>query len=375
MVMGPACGMFLSFLGAEVIKVEPIAGDKTRNLRGIGLPMFPLFNRGKKSLKLDIHSEEGKEHLEKLLLRTDILIENFKDGSLAKMGLDPDALRKRHPKLILCMHKGYLSGPYKNRTALDEVVQMMTGLAHMTGPKGQPLRVGSSVNDIMGGLFGAFAILATLQEREKTGLGRTIRVGLFETCLVLVAQHMVYAELAGEPASPMPEREHSWPIYDIFKTKDNKRIFVGVVTDVQWTKICNLLSLETLLEHPDLETPVGRLSARDWIVPEFAIAIHKFKCDALQADLEVIGIPFAVVGTPSDMFKDPHVMREGGLVQSVTPDGVSYRAPALPFEIDGQAVCVNGSLPDLGEHNDEILKSLSPDAPVVDTAPIKAVPL
>ncbi len=359
MVMGPACGMFLAFLGAEVIKVEPISGDKTRKLQGMGLPMFPLFNRGKKSVQLDIFSEEGRKVFYELLAGSDVLIENFKDGALAKMGLAPDELKARYPELILCSHKGFLSGPYEQRTALDEVVQMMTGLAYMTGPRGEPLRVGSSVNDIMGGLFGAMAVLAALRERDETGVGREVRVGLFETCLLLISQHMVHADIAGIDPSPMPEREPSWPIYDIFETKDKKKIFIGVVTEMQWIYVCETLELYDFKEHKDLQTPEGRLAARPWMIPQFADVVSGWDTADLQASFEKNGIPFAIVGKPSDMFNDPHVMREGGLVRSELPDGKICRAPALPFEIDGEMVPVNGKIPALGEDNDMLLAAAS----------------
>jgi crotonobetainyl-CoA:carnitine CoA-transferase CaiB-like acyl-CoA transferase len=354
MVMGPACGMFLGFLGAEVIKVEPKGGDKTRTLKGMGLPMFSLFNRGKKAIQLDLYSDEGHKTFCDMLTKADVLIENFKDGGLANMGLSPDFLRTTYPKLIVCSHKGFLNGPYKQRTALDEVVQMMTGLAYMTGPADKPLRMGSSVNDIMGGLFGAFAVLAAIRERDETGVGRDVRVGLFETSLLLVAQHMVYSEFTGEEASPMPEREHSWPIYDIFETKDDKQIFVGVVTGTQWHSACQIFSLKEIENNSQNQSVEGRLSARPWILPLFKAAIAQWLFVDLQEAFVKEGIPFSMVNKPSDMFNDPHVMRKGGLVHSISPDGKSFRAPALPFEIDGEMVAVNGKVPLLEEKSDQL---------------------
>src|SRR5690554_337555 len=244
MIMGPSCGMFLGFLGAEVIKVEPPGGDKTRSLSGMGRPMFPLFNRGKKSVQLDLTTDAGKAAFQRLLATADVFVENFRDASLAKVGADPAELRLQFPKLIIASCKGFLTGPYQHRTAMDEVVQMMTGLAYMTGPTGRPLRVGSSVNDIMGGLFAAFSVLAALMERQKTGKGRELRVGLFENSLLLVAQHMVQFELEGANPPPMPEREFSWPIYDIFVDRAGQQIFVSAVTEGQWATVCKLLGLD-----------------------------------------------------------------------------------------------------------------------------------
>jgi len=237
---------------------------------------------------------------------------------------------------------------------------MMTGLAYMTGHRGEPLRVGASVNDIMGGLFGAMAVLAALRERDETGVGREVRVGLFETCLLLVSQHMVHADIAGVDPSPMPEREPSWPIYDIFETKDKKKIFIGVVTEMQWGHACEALGLRDFKEHSDLQTAKDRLTARPWMIPQFADVISQWDSADLQEEFEKIGVPFAIVGKPSDMFDDPHVMREGGLVRSELPNGKSCRAPALPFEIDGKMVPVNGEIPTLGQDNEKYLARFQP---------------
>jgi crotonobetainyl-CoA:carnitine CoA-transferase CaiB-like acyl-CoA transferase len=236
--------MFLSFLGAEVIKVEPPEGDKTRQLSGMGRGFFPTFNRGKKSVQLDLKTTAGIEALNRLLATADVFVENFRDTSLANMGLDPGSLREKYPRLIVASCKGFLHGPYENRTAMDEVVQMMTGMAHMTGPSGRPLRIGSSANDIMGGLFGALSVLGALLERDKTDAGHSIRIGLFENCLLLVAQHMVQFDIEGTEAPPMPERVFSWPVYDIFKTREERQIFVGSVTEGQWDKLCPILQLD-----------------------------------------------------------------------------------------------------------------------------------
>lgn len=358
MIMGPSCGMFLGFLGAEVIKVEPPEGDKTRNLGGMGRPMFPLFNRGKKSVQLDLKTEAGCEALHQLLGTADVFVENFRDQSLSRMGVDLDRLRVDYPRLILASHKGFLQGPYQDRTALDEVVQMMTGLAYMTGPTGRPLRVGSSVNDIMGGLFGAFSVLAALLERERTGNGRNLRIGLFENCLLLVAQHMVQFELEGRNPPPMPEREFSWPVYDIFPTSDGRQIFVGAVTEGQWAALCTLLELRELLDDPCLQTRMDQINARDWTIPIIAAAVLSRDSAELLGSFERLGIPYSPISRPCDMYDDPHVMRPGGLATSRLPDGKTFRAPSLPFEVDGIMLSGGGDLPSIGQHTEEVLSAL-----------------
>ncbi len=336
MIMGPSCGQFLASLGAEVIKVEPPEGDKTRHLTGMGRGFFPTFNRGKKSITLDLACTAGVDALNRLLARADVFVENFRDSSLAKMGLTPDDLRARFPNLIIASCKGFLHGPYENRTALDEVVQMMTGIAYMTGPSGRPLRIGSSANDIMGGLFGAVAVLGALLERRDGGEGRAVRVGLFENSLLLVAQHMVQYDIDGREPPPMPERDFSWPVYDIFTTRDERQIFVGAVTERQWAILCNLLGMEDLLDDPALQTKMQQIEARSQTLPRFADKIKDWEFEELMAALEKAGLPFAPIRRPAEMYQDPHVLRPGGLQVSALPDGGEIRAPGLPVEVDNR---------------------------------------
>src|SRR5690348_2731340 len=290
MVMGPSCGMILAQLGAEVIKVEPPVGDKTRSLGGMGTSFFPLFNRGKRSIVLDFAKAEDRETMHRLLETADVFLENFRDGQLEKQELGPAQLRRKYPHLIIAGHKGFLSGPYEHRPALDEVVQMMSGLATMTGTMDKPQRVGSSANDIMGGMFGVISILAALyQKRGGKSEGADIRIGLFENCLFLVAQHMVEYEMTGNKPRSMPEREHAWPIYDIFDTADGQRIFIGVVTEGHWQSFCSEFGLQDLLEDPNMRTTTDRILARSTFLPRVAevikgwdVAKHSEKLDALN---------------------------------------------------------------------------------------------
>lgn len=359
MIMGPSCGQILAYLGAEVIKVEPPTGDKTRHLTGMGRGFFPSFNRGKRSITLDLKSEVGITALDKLLETADIFIENFRDQSLAKMGFAPSVLREKHPRLIVASCKGFLHGPYQDRTAMDEVVQMMTGIAYMTGPTGRPLRIGSSANDIMGGLFGAFAVLGALMERQQTGNGRALRIGLFENCLMLVMQHMVQFDLDGREPSPMPEREFSWPVYDIFDTSDQRQIFVGAVTEGHWGILCKAVGLAHLLEDPKLQSKMDQIEARSWSIPIFAEAIAARDFADLIETFEATGIPFSPINRPADMYRDPHVMRPGGLHDSHLPDGQSFRAPGLPIEVDGQMPSPTSlDVADVGDDTEAVLAEL-----------------
>src|SRR3954454_2744345 len=363
MGMAPTCGMILAQLGAEVIKVEPPQGDKTRSLGGMGTSFFPLFNRGKRSVVLDFARAEDRETMHRLLETADVFLENFRDGQLERQGLGTAELRKKYPHLIVAGHKGFLSGPYEHRPALDEVVQMMSGLAAMTGTREKPQRVGSSANDIMGGMFGAISILAALyQRRGGRGDGADIRIGLFENCLFLVAQHMVEYEMTGNRPRSMPEREHAWPIYDIFDTAGGERIFIGVVTEGHWQAFCREFGLTELLDDPSLRTTTERILARGRIIPRVAEVIRHWSIADLSATLDRLNICFSPINRPEDLFDDPHVQREGGLVGAIDADGAPFRAPALPVEWNGASIGEGLQVPPLGSDTAAILSELEPAA-------------
>jgi crotonobetainyl-CoA:carnitine CoA-transferase CaiB-like acyl-CoA transferase len=362
MVMGPTCGMILAQLGAEVIKVEPPVGDKTRSLGGMGVSFFPLFNRGKRSVVLDFAKPEDREIMDRLLASADVFVENFRDGQLEKQGLGAEELRRRHPHLIVAGHKGFLSGPYEHRPALDEVVQMMSGLAAMTGTTEKPQRVGSSANDIMGGMFGVISILAALYQKRgaKAGAdkGADIRIGLFENCLFLVAQHMVEYEMTGNKPRSMPEREHAWPIYDIFDTAGGNRIFIGVVTEGHWQDFCREFGLQELLDDPGLRTTTDRILARSRIIPRVAEMIKGWNAAELSAKLERLNICFSPINRPEDLFSDPHVLRPGGLVNNINANGKPFRVPALPIEWNGANIGEGLKVPVLGADTSAIRAEL-----------------
>ena len=361
MVMGPTCGMILAQLGAEVIKVEPPAGDKTRSLGGMGTSFFPLFNRGKRSVVLDFNKAEDRETMDRLLASADVFLENFRDGQLDKQGLGPEQLRKEHPHLIIAGHKGFLSGPYEHRPALDEVVQMMSGLAAMTGTRERPQRVGSSANDIMGGMFGVISILAALyQKRGGNTNGADIRIGLFENCLFLVAQHMVEYEMTGRKPRSMPEREHAWPIYDIFETKGGERIFIGVVTEGHWHSFCREFGLSEFADDPTLRSTTDRILARARIIPRVAEEIRRWDVAELSAKLDALNICFSPINRPEDLLQDPHVLRPGGLVQNVNADGKPFRVPALPVEWNGSNIGEGLRVPVLGADTEAVRAELEP---------------
>ena len=361
MVMGPTCGMVLGDLGAEVIKVEPIEGDATRRLLGSGAGFFPVFNRNKKSLALDLKDPRGREVMARLLATADVFSENFRAGALEPLGLGAQALRERHPRLVCVGHKGFLPGPYEHRTALDEVVQMMGGLAYMTGRPGDPLRAGSSVNDIMGGIFGALAALAALRTRDATGEGATVQSALFENSVLLVAQHMMQHTVTGRAPDPMPARISAWAVYDVFTVRDGEQIFLAVVSDRQWTAFCDAFGFADLRDDARLATNNLRVQARDWMMPALRERLAGRDAAGIAALFEREGLPFAPITRPAQLLDDPHLNASGGLAPVTLPDGRPARVPLLPVTLDGERLPVRLDPPRLGEHTDALLAALGYD--------------
>jgi crotonobetainyl-CoA:carnitine CoA-transferase CaiB-like acyl-CoA transferase len=357
MVMGPSCGLVLADLGAEVIKIEPLKGDNTRRLEHAGAGFFPVFNRNKKSFAVDLQNSEGRRLVQKLLKTADVLTENFRPGALDKLGFSYEALAKENARLIYCSLKGFLHGPYEHRPALDEVTQMMGGLAYMTGLPDRPLRAGSSVVDIMGGTFAAVGILAALRERESTGRGKQVTSGLFESTAYLVAQHMAQFELTGEAPPPMSVKRPAWGVYDIFQTAGGGRLFVGVVTDTQWEVFCRDFGLNDLKEDPRLKTNGQRVKERGSLIPRLAETFARFGQEELTRKLEAIGVPFAPIAKPWDLLDDPHLNASGGLLETQI-DHKTLRVPALPIALDGRRLGKRMDPPRVAEHSRELLTGL-----------------
>jgi crotonobetainyl-CoA:carnitine CoA-transferase CaiB-like acyl-CoA transferase len=365
MVMGPSCGMILADLGAEVIKVETLEGDATRRLLGSGAGFFGVFNRNKKSLAVDVRDPRGLEIVLRLAATADVFCENFKPGALQRLGLGHEVLERLNPRLISVSIKGFLPGPYEHCTALDEVVQMMGGLAYMTGPEGRPLRAGSSVNDIMGGMFGAIGVLAALAQRAKTGRGQAVQAALFENNVLLVAQHMMQFAVTGRPAAPMPGRISAWGVYDVFTVKDGEQIFLAVVSDTQWQALCQAFAFDDLGADPRLRTNNERVGCREWLMPLLRERFAPYPAAELAQRFEAHGLPFAPITRPQDLFEDPHLLATGGLAPVTLPADASgagrpvdTRVPLLPLTLAGSRPGVRSAPPSIGEHSQALLLEL-----------------
>ena len=354
-VMGPSSSMVLADLGADVIKVEPPEGDRTRANVGFGSALFPVFNRNKRSISIDLKSEAGRAVIGKVIAGADALIENFAPGTMDRLGLGYQDLSKAHPRLVYCSLKGFLSGPYEKRAALDEIVQFMGGLAYMTGPSGMPLRAGSSVVDIMGGMFGALGILAALRERERTGRGQLVESSLFESTAFLVAQHMGQEALTGKAPPPMPEKASSWAVYDPFKTADGKTVFVGLTSDNHWRAFCTEFGVEALLADPALKTNPLRARARDKIMPVVTAKFSAETFDSLVAKLERLKIPFGPLAKPGDLFDDRHLNEGGRLLDVLLPTGKRAKLPGIPLDMDGRKPAVRRQPPEMGADTRAVL--------------------
>ncbi len=362
MVMGPTCGMVLADMGASVIKVEPIDGDRTRWLVGVGAGFFPMFNRNKMSVAIDLRKPDGAAVARDLVASADVVAENFKPGTMAKYGLDFATACMSNPRLIYVSHKGFLPGPYEHRTALDEVVQMMGGLAYMTGRPGDPLRAGTSVNDIMGGMFGAIGVLGALIQRGITGKGMEVQSALFENNVFLMGQHMLQYAMTGLAPAPMPARHSPWAVYDVFTVRGGEQIFLAAVSDAQWITFCDVLGFPDLKADPALATNNERVSMRPTLLATLRERLATRRADELAGIFERAGLPFAPIRKPEDLYDDPHLAATGGLAEIRLPDGdkagQTVRTTLFPFTLHGERLGVRLHPPTLGEHTRKVLRSI-----------------
>jgi len=358
-VMGPTCGLVLADMGADVYKVERTGkGDSTRWLKGFGSGFFTYFNRNKKSISIDLKSEKGKEILLKLVEHCDVLIENFGPGTMDRLGIGHDVCSQRNPRLIFCSLKGFMPGPYENRPSLDEVVQMMGGLAYMTGPSGRPLRAGSSVTDIVGGSYGVIGILAALFQRQFSGRGQLVQATLYESVAFLVAQHMAVAAISGQAPPPMPERGRTWSVYDLIDTADGEQVFIGVTSDRHWKRMCETFGFSDWQEAETLATNQGRVDAREWFLPELKKRLGTLSKTDLMSLAEKADIPFSLVNRPEDLFEDPHLNQSGGLAETKTPDGKRTKLPKIPLRLNGSTFDLRNHPPGIGEGSLEIYREI-----------------
>jgi formyl-CoA transferase len=229
----------------------------------------------------------------------------------------------------------------------------------MTGPKGRPLRAGTSVNDIMGGMFGAIGVLAALRERERTGLGQEVQSALFENCVFLSAQHMQQFSMTGEPPPPMPSRVSAWSVYDVFTLADDQQLFIGAVSDKQFLTLCRVIEAPELANDPALSTNEKRVAVRPELLKRLGDILRHHRIDELSPKLEAASIPYAAIVRPEQLVQDPHLRESGGIVQMQTDDGGTTDVVLLPLTMNGRRPGVRQALARVGEHTQEILSRLA----------------
>jgi crotonobetainyl-CoA:carnitine CoA-transferase CaiB-like acyl-CoA transferase len=365
-VMGPTTGLLLADMGAEVIHVEPPQGDETRRLKGFGTGYFPFYSRNKKSLAVDIKNEQGKEIIYQLAKNADVVVENFGPGTMERLGFGYEKLKSINDKIIYCSLKGFLNGPYENRHAMDEVVQMMGGLAYMTGRPGDPLRAGTSIIDITGGMFGFIGILLALYERHSSGKGKLVKASLFETTAFLMGQHMAYGAITQTPVPPMPARVSAWSVYRIFNTKDNDQVFIGIISEKHWVRFCEVFGWNDWLADDRLQTNNRRIDNREWFLPELENRLKQYSKSDIVHKCEEAAIPFAPIAKPEDLFEDLQLNAGAMLLPTILPDGTHTKLPATPLDYDGQKAGLRFNPPAIGEHTSEILKSIGLSEDAID---------
>ena len=358
-VMGPSCGMVLADLGADVIRVEPAPdGDRTRRLHGFATGFFVYFNRNKRCVCIDLKSPEGLSVAKDLVRNADALIENFGPGTMERLGLGWETVHALNPRLVYLAMKGFLPGPYEHRPSLDELAQFMTGLAYMTGPPGQPLRAGSSVIDIMGGVMGVIGVLAALRQRDKDGVGRKVTSSLYEASAFLVAQHMAGEAATGTPPPPMPARRGAWGIYETFDTKNGEKLFIGITSDNHWRTFCSQFDRPDLFADPRFTTNADRVNNRPALRDYVAAIARGHDIDTLSRLLDEANIPFSPVRTPSDLFDDPQLNAHSRMLPIRMPKGNVAKLPTTPICFDDEAPGLRMQPPAAGEHTEDVLRAL-----------------
>lgn len=364
-VMGPSAGLVLADLGATVVHVEPPEGDATRRLRGMGTGFFSYFNRNKQSLAVDLKHPDGLALIDRLLSTADVLVENFGPGTMDRLGLGYEVLSARWPRLIYCSLKGFMPGPYEQRHAMDEVVQMMGGLAYMTGPPGMPLRAGTSVVDITGGMFGVLGVLAALHERTTTERGQLVRAALFETTAFLMGQHMAHGALSRQPVPPMPARISPWSVYRTFTPADGDAVFIGLVSDRHWQRFCRAFERPDLAEDPTLTTNNARIEHRDRVLPELERLIGGYSRADVIARCEQADIPFAPIARTEDLFDDPQLNGGAGLLETQLDATTRAKLPRTPLELDGRTLPLRRDPPAIGADSVDIARRAGFDDAVI----------
>ncbi|SFM43210.1 CaiB/BaiF CoA transferase family protein [Thermodesulforhabdus norvegica] len=362
---GPYCSMMLGDLGADVIKVEkPGEGDETRawgppNAGGESA-YYLCVNRNKRSITVDMKTPEGQEIIRKLAERSDVVLENYKVGTLQRLGLGYEDLKKINPRLIYCSITGFGQyGPYKDRPGYDFIIQGMGGIMSITGePDGPPMKVGVAIVDITAGLFACSSILAALYHRERTGRGQYIDIALLDSVVAWLANVGSNYLISGELPKRYGNAHPNIVPYEPFKTKDGTYIAVGVGNDRQWQVFCKIIGLEELAKDPRFATNPQRVVNRKELIPIIAGKMLEKTSEEWLRELEKNKIPCGPINTLDRVFSDPQVQARQMVVEVPHPTAGSIKLVASPMKFSDTPCTVDRYPPLLGEHTEEVLSEL-----------------
>jgi len=369
---GPWAGQVLADLGADVIKVERKgAGDDTRGWGPpfveaksgdhLGAAYFHAANRGKRSIELDFEDDEGRRIVKKLAARSDVLIENFKVGGLAKFGLDQASLRKDNPRLIYCSVTGFgQDGPYAARAGYDLMAQGMGGIMDLTGsPDGDPQRVGVPVADIITGIYSVVGILSALHQREKTGKGAYIDTALVDTQVGVLSNQALNYLISGKIPKRAGNTHPNIVPYQVFPVADG-RVIVATGNDRQYQKFCAALGASQLGEDPAYRTNTDRLAKRDELIGKLSALTRELKRDELLDKLEAVQVPAGPINNLAQVFADPQVKHRRMQLDLPSDAAKGGKIPGVrtPIVMDGDPMASPRPAPRLGEHTAEILREI-----------------
>ena len=365
----PWIGQTLADLGADVVKVEAPEGDETRRwgppfVRGPnGEPLdaayFHCCNRGKRSLIADFSTPRGQEVVRALAQRSDILLENFKVGGLAKYGLDYASLSALNPRLIYCSVTGFgQAGPYAHRAGYDFMIQGMGGIMDLTGePNGAPQKIGVAFADIFTGTYGTIAVLAALAQRERTGLGQHVDMSLLDSMVGVLANQATSYLVSGVQPRRMGNAHPNIVPYQAFAVSDGY-VIIAVGSDAQFARLCEFLGMSEIAADPRFATNATRVTHRDELVGRLAGSLASRTRDEVLAEMEKRGVPAGPINTVADVFADPQVAHRGMRVDLPLPGGGTLPSVRTPIQFSGAELALQRASPRLGEHTDEILAEL-----------------
>jgi crotonobetainyl-CoA:carnitine CoA-transferase CaiB-like acyl-CoA transferase len=369
---GPWAGQILADLGADVVKVERRgAGDDTRawgppfvaaaDGGHLGAAYFHCTNRGKRSIELDFESEDGRRIVRKLAARSDVLIENFKVGGLAKFGLDYTSLAQVNPRLIYCSVTGFgQTGPYAGRAGYDLMAQGMGGFMSLTGaPDGEPTRAGVPIADIFTGVYSVVGILAALAEREKTGRGRHVDTALVDTQVGVLGNQALNYLVSGVLPERIGNAHPNIVPYQVFPVADG-HVIIASGNDSQFAKLCGVLGEPALAQDPTYQSNSGRVTNRAKLVTHLSTLTSRLERADILAKLEAVGVPAGPINDLADVFSDPQVVHRGMRLDLPSDAAKGGTIPGLrtPITIDGAGMAAERPSPRLGEHTEEILREV-----------------